>query len=829
MSPQISEPTDYENISLQYLLDFKESLNISFGKTDIEIDGQINGYLNLVNNSLALNLNTDLDYLKFWNQEDVYFLINSNLKGDISNNIGSSYNDNIEASINFSCDRLYASGNFYDLSSKIIFKDEELLLSFDGKYEKDIQAKLQSKISTFDDKLNFNIQSVDIKYNDFEVKNTENILLSYYEDTIGFDSFKLNVGDAKLNVVGKVGLMDGDHEAIITLDSLSGQKIITDLLGIYSPKKLQADINMKGIIQGNLLDPKFSITSSAKNMKFGGNNLGSLYSEFKYFNNTLNTDIKILDSTQNSDKPLLLVYGFIPIELSSSKDSIDNFNKLVSLQIESDEFDLSLLEDVLPYIQFKKGKLETEIDISGTLSDPIAVGYFSINKALFKVTKNNLDYDFNAKVWVDDEDITIESIKLSNVANTKNGGTISGSGFLKLKEFRPDSTVIRLAGSLKVLDDISKSASPLVYGDLVLSTRKDIVYTSNKEKSFISLPINISLAKLVIPLSKSAYSSSSGFVYRYIDHNALNDKLAIELDSLIKSAERVDSIINNNTSKFNYALDIKVENEAEVVVVLSKELDQNLLVLLDGNFTLESLNGKTKSGGQLNVLDGSKLSFIKSFEAEGDIKFDKISNPIVDITSTYKDYWQKDPNDAASEQEVGIKIKLKGPLSELNKNFIQDENNIGVYIGRQNIEDDKKDPTKTAADAMFFIITSKFPDDNSSQQDKNVVGGYTTSLAGSLIGSVLNQYLKDYVKGFQLRQTGTQTKFNLIGKAANIRYEIGGSTEVLQDLSRANVKMEYPVTQRLQLRLERKESENQTSSINNPLFFEGGFKYNFEF
>lgn len=69
----------------------------------------------------------------------------------------------------------------------------------------------------------------------------------------------------------------------------------------------------------------------------------------------------------------------------------------------------------------------------------------------------------------------------------------------------------------------------------------------------------------------------------------------------------------------------------------------------------------------------------------------------------------------------------------------------------------------------------------------------------------------------------------MIGKAGDLRYEIGGSTEVLQDLSRANVRLEYPLTQRFQLRLERKESENETSSINNPLFFEGGLKYNFEF
>ena len=131
---------------------------------------------------------------------------------------------------------------------------------------------------------------------------------------------------------------------------------------------------------------------------------------------------------------------------------------------------------------------------------------------------------------------------------------------------------------------------------------------------------------------------------------------------------------------------------------------------------------------------------------------------------------------------------------------------------------------------MYFLIIGKFPGDDNNQNDRNIVASTTTSLAGSLIGEVLNQYFDNYVTGFQLRQTATDTKFSLLGKVWKIKYQIGGSTEVLQDLSRANVKMEYPVTERLQLRFERKESENQqTSSINNPLFFEGGFKYNFEF
>jgi len=324
---------------------------------------------------------------------------------------------------------------------------------------------------------------------------------------------------------------------------------------------------------------------------------------------------------------------------------------------------------------------------------------------------------------------------------------------------------------------------------------------------------------------------SSGFKYRFANNVTDKDKFSSELDSLIHSKTIKDSIenVNKKTSQFNYTIDIKLDTEAEVVVVLSKELDQNLLAIMDGDFFLQSLNGKKKSGGELKLLDGSNLSFIKRFDAAGNIRFDKIDNPIIDITSTYKSYWLKIPDDPSSEQEVGIKIKLKGPLSELNQNFIKDENNIGVYMGRQDIEDDKKDASKNATDAMFFIITGKFPAD-AGQQGINLAAQYTTDIAGSLIGGVLNQYFGNYVTGFQLRQvTNNTTKFNLIGKVWKIRYEIGGSTEVLQDLSRANVRMEYPITEKLQLRLERKESENETSSFNNPLFFEGGIKYNFEF
>jgi len=827
-----TDQSSIQDFSLEYLLDFKEAMNLDLGDAQLQLDGQMLGFMESSNDSLSFSLNSKIDYLKYWNDEDVYFLLNTNLICSVSNHMVDGYAGNINADIEFNSDRIYASGNIYDVKSKITLLNHDLNISASGKYEENIVSEIDANLLFTNSEIQLNIKKLDFNYNQFNISNRSDLLLTYSAEDIYFKNVLLYAADGTLNINGTFG-PTGDHNLIVSIDSLNGKKLTEDILGKFGQKNFDADINLKGLVTGNFNDPKFSITASAKDIMYGESNFGSLHSVFNYADNTLTTDVRFLDSTENADLPGMIVTGFVPLMITSSKDSIViNSTKEIDLTIQSDEFDLSTLKNIMPYVQFQKGKLETDIYITGTVSKPVAVGYFSINDARFKITQNNLDYDFNTKVWIDDEDITIESITLQNVFGTKQGGTLRGEGFVKLDEFKLDSTLIKINGDLKVLDKISKSASPLVYGDVALQTRGDIVYSAKGGSSYLNLPISVTVADIVIPLSKSAYSSSSGFIYNYAQSQKEIDKLISELDSLIETTVKRDSIQNksNNVSQFDYTVDIKLDTEAEVVVVLSKELDQNLVAIMDGDFFLESINGKKRSGGELKLLEGSSLSFIKTFSTSGTVKFDKITNPLIDITSTYKDYYiPPTSNNGGTEQEVAVKIKLKGPLSELNQNFIKDENNIGVYMGRQNIDEDKKDATKNATDAMYFLIIGKFPGDDNDQNDKNVFESTTTALAGSLIGEVLNQYFDNYVTGFQLRQTGTETKFNLIGKVWKIKYEIGGSTEVLQDLSRANVKMEYPITERLQLRVERKESENQTSSINNPLFFEGGFKYNFEF
>ena len=828
------EQKPIDNFAFDYLLDFKESMKINVGESILEIDGLMNGNVKSEYDSIAITLLAQFDYLKFWNDKDVYFLINSKLNTYISNHLIDGYDGVIDATLKFNSDRIYAKGNLYNISSEFNMLGNDIDFSFNGEYEKNIKAKLNANASFDEKQLDLFINEFDLNYNDLNIKNINKIKLSYLNQAINFDDFNLSIADGILSTSGSFGAT-GEHKLDFSLDSLTGHRVVSDIMGKLGAKDFDTDINLSAELNGNFSNPKFSIIGSAKNIKYGSGNFGSLHSTFEYADNSLNTNIRFLDSLGNQDKPALLVKGYIPLNLFASQDSSDLKKKLLDLTIESDEYDLSSLKDLIPNIQFNKGTLESDIYISGTLEEPIAIGYFSINNAQFKIKKTNLDYDFSTKVWIDDQDISIESIELKNTFGTANGGTLSGKGFVHLNKFKLDSTFVQINGDLKVLDKESKNTSLMVYGDLALKTRGDIVYSSNKEKSYILLPIDVTVAELVVPLSKTAYSSSSGFDYRYLNYNSAKDKLQSELDSLIELANREDEYLNEKIEelKFDYTIDIKLDTEAEIDVVLSKELDQNLSLILGGDFFLESLNGKKKSGGQLNLLEGSTLSFIKTFEANGNIKFDKIDNPIIDITSTYKGYRAIDPNDPSSEQEVAVKIKLKGPLSELNKNFVSDANNVGVYIGRQAIEEDKKDESKNITDAMFFIITGNFPNE-ANQQQKDLFSGYATDIASSMLGNVLNQYLGNYVKGFQLRQSGSETVFNLRGEAKlfglTVKYEAGGSsTEVFQDLSRADVKIELPVTQRFQLKVERKKSENETSSTNNTRFIEGAMKYNLEF
>lgn len=90
-------------------------------------------------------------------------------------------------------------------------------------------------------------------------------------------------------------------------------------------------------------------------------------------------------------------------------------------------------------------------------------------------------------------------------------------------------------------------------------------------------------------------------------------------------------------------LKLEVENEAKVEYVLSKEFKQKLTAYLGGKVEYSEINNQPVTSGELILLDGSKLDFIKTFQANGNIRFlDEIDNPYVDVTATYESFYSPD-------------------------------------------------------------------------------------------------------------------------------------------------------------------------------------------
>lgn len=822
-----------EEISLNYLMDFKDFLTLRFNETEIEIDGSISGQILALEDSIAFTSIVDINYFKYWDTVDLYFLTQTKLDFVLYNKIESGLINEFSTDLFFRSNRLYTGSNFYNISLRSGVSNDSVSINFNATVEDYLDIKLKGELDVNDELqlLVTKLDSVNINYNDLNFKNAERIIINYNNSSFNFENFKLLLAGGMISLDGEFGF-EGNGVVNFSGDSLQWREIGREIFGILEKDNLDSEIHLDGKLQGNFNNPKITMNLNLNNLIHDTKNIGSILSVIDYSDNNLLLDVKFIDSVSTLDSPKLIIEGIIPIEFASDENGSGTTNqKYLDLKIISENFDLASVGNAIPYVNDISGELNTVITLTGTLDDPVINGKLDIENTTFRAEVNNLVYNLETNAEFKEDVIHIQKISLGNVIGTKYGGTITGSGDIFISNLTLATAELKLKGDLKILDRVSREVNPLVYGDLAIQTDGDIHLTINEESAFIDIPINVTVADLNFQLLQSAYLNTSGFIYRFPSYLNPDDSLKNDLDSLIRISEQSkleQSGEQVSEGYFDYRIRVNMKTEAKMVVVLSKELNQDLTAVMDGNFELTSREGRTVSTGQLNLLEGSKLSFIKSFDVTGNVRVEKLDDPILNIVATYRNYYYPvDTLGISEEIEVAVKIRFNGPLSELAQNFIRDERNIAVYVGADNIEGDQADPTKTTTDAFMFMLQGKFTD-GATSQEINAAANTAANLAGSVLGGVLNKYLGDYVRNVQLRQIGSETKFNLMGRVGDFRYDIGGSTDVFQDLSRANVRIEYPIIPRLLLRIERKEAINE-STLSNEIFNELGLKYRFDF
>lgn len=823
-------------MDIDYAIELKDFDIISafIGNNHLEIDAVMGGEIISGNNDIQISFNTDVDYIKLWSEENAFFLTNMNLGLGVTHNFDIISTSDVEVNLEASAERIFTGSEIYDFHFGLRMEKDVAEVDFRA-IEEPMIVQAHGDIDISRDMIDVSIDSLMFSYDKFSVKNIEPIGFTYTGDRIDIKKFDLIHNGAHLKANGFLS-RTGNQKLNVNLSGLGGRDLSMNLLNLRPENSLGADISLSLDITGNMDAPVINMDMSVDSVKYGGRTFGTLKSKVNYKNKNIDLDVAFVDSLLNPTSPALTINGYVPFDLFPD-ESVDDYvqTKPMDIRLKSDGFNLGAFGDILPAVNRLKGNLTSDLKLTGTPSSLKTQGYLRAKDASFFLEANNLEYNASANINVEGNRLTIDSIVIANVPGTINGGKMVGNGVALLDNFTITSSKFSINGDLKVLDNASKSASPTVYGSLVISTDGNIELELEEDKVFLEAPIVLKNVNLIFPQTQSAYQGTSeNYVYHFTKDTVTLSSDEMDFDRLVDIAKNQGAEEGGSASKksiFDYDLKITIDNEATVIFVLSKEFDQNLKAVLNGSLRLEKYGTKTAAQGQLSLLEGSTLQFLKTLEAEGSIRFEsELTNPYLDIVATYRDYYYPpEGSDAEKEIEVAVKIKIEGPLKDLDKNLISEgNNNIKVYKGSENIEKNSPSPQYDASDATMFILLGKFNND-ATQFDRDAVASTAAGLAGSIVGGFLNREFGDVIKSVELRQGRGATKISLIGRAGNFRYEIGTSTDVYQDLSRANVKVEYPITRRFLLRLERKEAINTETTYTSEMINELGLKYRFEF
>ena len=783
---------------------------------DATVEGKLVGKFENRNNETIFDIEAKFDFLKFSQLDVGYFATDSKIKFSLiypSQNYAIE-NFNLDSEININ--RLYAGTDVEKINTKIKIDEGKLSLTSSAGLSNIVTAAFDLNSNLSSNVLEINFDKLKVAYKDYEFENRNGIKISYLKQKLLIENFNLFRNDSEISING-IFSQYGNQDLVLELKKIKGFEVGFEVLELSPDNIIDGDLNVTAKITGLLNDPQFSVLLTADNIAYQNKKFGSLKSEINYKQKRLISNIVFLEDLESKNERLK-IYGNIPINfgLNVSGNRLVNGEK-VDITILANQFDLSAMGNVFPFVDELRGILNSNISISGNIGEKIVrTGSLNIREASFLLEQNNLNYNAGLVLRLDDNHIFVDSFVVKNLGGVKNVGSLRGSGKLEFDDFNLISTQFLVNGDLTLLSEESRDKSPTVFGDLFIATKGDIIFASNRERSYLRVPILVREARLTFPALETSFAGDQeNFVYRFVTEIQEISKRELEIQELIsKSIEKdeEEKLVRPRASTLDYDISVDVDEEASFTYILSKEANLRLNAILKGDLRFESSSGIQNIQGELILLEGSNLEFIKTLTAMGSLKFESdVTNPYLDITATYKNYYLTDTL-LNREEEVAVKIRLVGPLQELGKNFTQMDDNIAVYKGAEAIANNQPSEEYDKSDAVWFILTGKFKKDLTAQDQSAAVGelsafsGTATSLAGTMIGGFLNQYLGNIVRNVEIRAAGAQTKFNLSGNIRNFRYNIGGSTSVFQDLSTANIRVEYPIISNFIIRLERKES-----------------------
>ena len=395
-----------------------EAVALFLGFDKLDIAGTGKGFVSSDSTNFSINTDINLDYFINVVKDRLIYLsgINTNIKFSRDNQNVSF--DNLFGSLSITDKRIYTGSEIKNFNADLIFNQSKLIYNASASINNMIDMEIDGKLLMKPNVQTVEVENLLVKYMDEEWSNKNNIAVDISPDYIKLIDFNLFNKNTELTGNGSV-LTSGDLDLTFGVNNINGS-LLTHYIQGEIDKKLNIDVDFNTTIKGTLENPIISSEFDAKDIAYNKLKLGNLFCKMNYDSSNVVFDLRFLDANDNDDKPRLLFVGTLPVYLGTKevKSRLIN-NKELKIVLTSENFNLNTFGDLLPFVGIKNGVVSSDVKITGTFDNVKYAGKFELTDGLFRMKKNNLDYNANVLLNLEKQQINITKFILSNHSGVK--------------------------------------------------------------------------------------------------------------------------------------------------------------------------------------------------------------------------------------------------------------------------------------------------------------------------------------------------------------------------------------------------------------------------
>lgn len=821
-------PENSDDFYLRYNLTVKNfyPVHLIIKDSSIVFNGKIHGEVAHNKNNFNVIVNGELE--KFRYLDSTLMFSKGILELDLKNNTSASnINNPVYGNLSFKANDLIAANKKFDtVYCNVNYGVDKGLFLLTGNIDTTLRFQSYGRFSMGANSLRTFFDTLNLGYKNYYFANRLPVKLNLKvldtannDKVIDFESFRI-VSDNQRMMVNGYYSFSGNSNL-----NIRGQRIkIAEI-----QKMLNPEIDEEKIINGelrrflikytgNLDDPELYAELNTEVLGLQKVKLGRVDAIISYNDNTAFPQISFSNVNNEGN---LQIKGEIPLQnplqnLREKEQHEDLLENDINLKIASQNFQINILEQIIPVVTRLRGNMNGNIDVKGKVKRPLLSGNMNIKNGKFKLLMTGMNYNFTTDVATQDQRIVFPGLKIYVPYEDDNIFTMRG--YLDFTNLEMNDMELSMDGKIKVLDNNISQNILGVYGDLYAKTGdQSLVLKGNSDRLDMTGNLIMTKGRIYIPpFKKEAYSLyADNFIYKILfdSTNFRSDSLNMyvaKLKDSLKTADkkRLDPFDNNflvlvnglkktlpKKSPFFYDVSINTEKKLYVNLIIDEKTGQEFFGNVNANLTFDNKeNDSIRVRGRVTLEDNCYYKFYKNFEATGSLIFNgNIINPELSIEGKYNSV-SVSPSDNKESRTVNITLKVTG---QTLKPVLRWE----VLVDGS----PKGDPDQ---EAVSFIVFGKFTDELNADQRMNLVSNIGANVGTSFVSQYLTNIMQSYlpfIVNTDINYNSTQSGNVAQNTDIRITAELGDATirfggQIFRDLSNTNIAIEYPLNKLLKMK-----------------------------